>query len=116
MSNFREMTLQIAPEYLSDNNSNFKNINILYIALKYEIWRFRICNYFRDMFKFCDFMNTFRNFSKSVFGHIFAQFKYLAKQFILTESPDHVLKDDQQRFFEPNSASIEPKPAKLLLI
>ena len=39
----------------------------------------------------CDFMNTLRNFAKSVFAQISANFKYFAKQFILTESPDHVL-------------------------
>ena len=33
-------------------------------------------------------MNILRNFAKSVFAHIFAKFKYFAKQFILTESPD----------------------------
>ena len=63
-------------------------MNILYIALKHVIWRFRVCNYFSEMFKFRDFMNTLRNFAKSVFARIFAKFKYLAKQFILTESPD----------------------------
>ena len=68
-----------------------KKSNILYIALKQAIWRFRICNYFREIFKFRDFMNTLKNFAKSVFAHIFAKFKYLAKQFILTKSPDHVL-------------------------
>ena len=72
-------------------NSNFKNMNILYIALKHVIWRFCICNYFREMFKFRDFMNTLRNFAKFVFARIFAKFKYLTKKFILTESPDHVL-------------------------
>ena len=35
-------------------------------------------------------MNTFRNYEKSTFGHI------SAKQFILTESPDHVLYNDIQ--------------------
>ena len=52
------------------------------IALKHVIWRFQICNYFHEMFKFRDFMNTLRNFAKSVFACIFAKFKYLAKQFI----------------------------------
>ena len=32
-----------------------------------------------------DFMNTLRNFVKSVFAHI------SAKKFMLTESPDHML-------------------------
>ena len=38
-------------------------------------------------------MNTLNNFLKSVFAHISAKFKYFAKQFILTESPDHVLQN-----------------------
>ena len=67
--------------------SNFLNMNILYIALKHVILRFRICNYFCEMFKFRDFMNTLRNFVRSVFARIFD----LAKQFKLTESPGHVL-------------------------
>ena len=50
-----------------------------------------ISNYFCEMFKFHDFMNTLRNFAKSVFARIFVKFKHIAKQFILTESPDHVL-------------------------
>ena len=77
----------MAPEWLSEKISNFKNMNILYISS----WGFRICNYFREIFKFRDFMNTLINFAKSVFAHIFAKFIYFAKQFISTESPDHVL-------------------------
>ena len=38
------------------------------------------------MSKFRDFMSTLRHFAKSVFAQIFAEFKYFAKQFILTES------------------------------
>ena len=59
--------------------------------MKHVIWRFRICNYFCEIFEFRDFINTLRNFAKHVFANIFAKFKYFAKQFILTESPDHVL-------------------------
>ena len=44
-----------------------------------------------EIFRFRDFMNTLRNFAKSVFARIFEKFEYFAKQFILTESPDHVL-------------------------
>ena len=51
-------------------------MNILYIILKHVVWRFRICTYFREMFKFRDFMNTLRNFAKSVFAHIFEKFEY----------------------------------------
>ena len=38
------------------------------------VWRFRIYNYFREIFKFRDFMNTLRNFEKSVFAHMFAKY------------------------------------------
>ena len=41
-------------------------------------------NYFSEISTFSDFMNTLRNFVKSVFAHIFAKYKYFAKQFILT--------------------------------
>ena len=71
----------MAPEKSSD----FQKMNILYIALKHVIWRCRICNYFCEISKFRDFMNTLRNFAKFVFAHIFAKFKYFAKQFILTK-------------------------------
>ena len=87
MSNFREILRNGYPKKIS----NFKNVNILYIALHRVIWRFRICNYFREIFRFHNFMNVLRNFAKSVFAHIFTKFKYFSKQFILTESPDHVL-------------------------
>ena len=62
MSNFREM----APEQLFEKISNFKNMNVLYIILKHVVWRFQIYNYFFEIFKFRDFMNTLRNFEKSV--------------------------------------------------
>ena len=61
-------------------------MNILYKASKHIIQRFRICNYFGEMFKFRDFMNILRNFAKSVFARIFVKFKYLAKQYILTDA------------------------------
>ena len=67
MSNFREM----APERLFEK---------IFKLLKYEhiIYHFKACgpgisniyNYFREIFKFRDFMNTLRNFAKSVFVHI----------------------------------------------
>ena len=87
MSNFPQQLQNDCPE----KNSNFKNMNILYIALKHEPWKFRICNYLREMFKFRDLINTLRSFAESVFARIFAKFKYLAEQFISTNSPDHVL-------------------------
>ena len=66
-------------------------MNILYIVLKHLIWRFGICNYFCEISNFRNFMNTLRNFAKSDFAHVSAKFKYFAKQFIVTESIDHVL-------------------------
>ena len=39
---------------------------IYYIGVKHVIWRFRICYYFCEIFQFLDFMNTLRNFAKSV--------------------------------------------------
>ena len=66
-------------------------MNILYIILKDVVWRFRIDNYFREIFKFRDFMNSLRNFENSVFAHIFAKFEYFAKVIIYSKSPDHVL-------------------------
>ena len=48
----------MAPEQLFEKISNFKNISLLYIILKHVSWRFRIYNYFREIFKFRDFMNT----------------------------------------------------------
>ena len=86
MSNFREM----APEWLFEKISNFENMIMLYITLKHVVWRFRIYNYFREIFKFRDFMNILRNFAKSVFDHIFAKFEYFVKVIIYSKSPDHV--------------------------
>ena len=60
-------------------------MSILYIALKHVIWRFRIYNYFREIFKFRDFMNTLRNFTKSVFAHIFAKSKNQKTKSIMTD-------------------------------
>ena len=59
----------MAPESLSEKFSNFSNINISYMSLKNVIWKFRICNYFREIFKFREFINTLRIFAKYVFAH-----------------------------------------------
>ena len=66
----------MAPERLFEKISSLKNMDMLYIILKHVVWRFRIYNYFREIFKFRDFINTLRNFAKSVFAHIFAKFEY----------------------------------------
>ena len=81
----------MAPEQLFEKVSKLKNMNVLYTILKHVVWRFRIYNYFREIFKFPDFMNTLRNFAKSVFAHIFAKFEYFAKVIICSRSPDYVL-------------------------
>ena len=36
------------------------------------------------------------NFAKSIIAHIFAMFKYLVKQTIYSDSPDHVFQNDIQ--------------------
>ena len=48
-------------------------------------------NYFYEIFKFRDFMNTLRNFVKSVLAHIFAKFESFEKVIIYSKSPDQVL-------------------------
>ena len=58
---------------------NFKLLKCKHVihnfeARDMEIW---ICNYFREIFKLYDFMNTIRNFAKSVFAHIFPKFHNL---------------------------------------
>ena len=73
---------------------NFKLLKYKHIIHNFEArdLEISICNYFREICKLCDFMNTLRNFAKSVFAHIFTKFKYFTKQFISTESPDQVKK------------------------
>ena len=70
-------------------------MNILYNHFKargLEISNIYIMyNYFREIFNFCDLMNTLRNFAKSVFTHIVAKSEYFAKVIIYLKSPDHVL-------------------------
>ena len=85
MSNFREMAPQWLQNGCSKKISDFQNMKILYIILKHVVWRFRIYHYFREISKFRDFMNTLRNFTKSVFAHIFE------KVIIYSKSPDYVL-------------------------
>ena len=57
-------------------------MNILYIILKHVVWRFRIYNYFREIFKFRENMskNRFREISLSV--HKIAKFEYFTKVII----------------------------------
>ena len=49
---------------------------------------------FAKKFKFRDFIKAFKNFAKYIIAFIFAKFKYLAKQVIYLESPDHALQND----------------------
>ena len=58
----------MAPERMFEKISDFKIMNILYIILKHVVWRFRIYNYFREIFKFRENMgkNRFREISLSV--------------------------------------------------
>ena len=79
--------------------SNSQNMNILYIILKHVIWRFQICNLFREIFKFRE------DKSNNVFHEIrkcfrkTAKFEFFAKQIIYLESPDHPLQNDIYNMF-----------------
>ena len=81
----------MAPERMFEKILNFKTMNILYIILKHVVWRFRIYNYFCEVFKFRENMskNRFREISLSV--HKIAKFEYFAKVIIYWKYPDHVL-------------------------
>ena len=80
----------MAPEQMFEKISDFKIMNILYIILKHVVWRFRIYNYFLEIFKFRENMskNRFREISSV---HKIAKFQYFAKVVIYSQSPDHVL-------------------------
>ena len=60
----------------------------------FEAGDLEISNIPLEISKFRNFMNTLRNFAKFVLAHISTKFKYFSKQFILMESPDHVLQND----------------------
>ena len=47
--------------------------------LKHMVWRFRIYNYFREIFKFRDLLNTLRNFAKYVFVHILSDIYHITR-------------------------------------
>ena len=80
----------MAPERMFEKISSLKIMNILYIILKHVVWRFRIYNYFSEIFKCRENMskNKFRDISLSV--HKIAKFEYFAKVIIYSKSPDHV--------------------------
>ena len=90
MSNCGEMTQQ---RLRNGSRKSFKLLKYEHIIYSFEArdLEMSICNYICEISKFHNFMNTLRNFAKSVFTHISAKFKYFAKQFISTESPDYVL-------------------------
>ena len=81
----------MALEWLLKKFQNFKNMNILncilYITLKYVIWRFLVCNNFPEMIKFRDFMGN------DILHEIIkiGNFKYFEKVITCLKSPDHVL-------------------------
>ena len=83
MSNFRKM----APQWLQNSCSkkNFKLLKCehIIIVLKHVVWRFRIYNYFREIFKYAniwaktDFAKFLKMFHKiSKFGY-FAESNYI---------------------------------------
>ena len=65
---------------------------MLYIFLKHVNWRLRIYNLFCEIFKFRDFKKAVLNFAKSIIAHIFAIYT------VYSDSSDHVLQNDIQRF------------------
>ena len=85
---------QMATQQMFEKMSNFKIMNILYIILKHVVWRFRIYNYFCEIFKFRENMskNRFREISLSV--HKIVKFEYFAKVIIYSKSPDDMLYND----------------------
>ena len=50
-------------------------MNISSITLKQVIWRFQICNYFQEMYKFRDFINALMIFAKNKIVHELASLK-----------------------------------------
>ena len=82
----------MAPERMFEKISNFKIMNILYIILKHVIWRFRIYNYFREIFKFRENIskNRFREISLSV--HKIAKFIFRESNYIFEISRSRALK------------------------
>ena len=46
-------------------------MDISYTALKHVIWRFRICDYFRKIFKFRDFMDALMISQNQIIVHKF---------------------------------------------
>ena len=75
-------------------SKKFKLLKYEHIIYSFETRKFGKFEHvitFAKYLNFVIFLNTVRNFAKSDFARIFAKFKYLAKQFIVTESPDHLL-------------------------
>ena len=76
-------------------SKNFKLLKYEHVIYHFKavVWRLRIYHYFREIVKFRDFMNTLRNFAKSVCAHIFAKLEYFVKVIIYLKTPDHVLQN-----------------------
>ena len=86
MSNFREVVGILGHFW------NFEKVQTLrtqaYIILKWVIWRFQICNLFREDKRNNVFREILKCFRKT------AKFEFFAKQIIYLESPDHPLQND----------------------
>ena len=100
--------LRLYEQFLRDDSSNrygmapeknysFQNMYIY--SFDARDLRFRICDYFCKISKFCDFMNNLSNFVKSVFAHISVKFKYFVKKFILKKKIGHVFDSDMCGYF-----------------
>ena len=73
--------------------SNSQNTNISCIISERVIWRFLIYNLFRENSNFAVIRKHLR-IREIHYCFIFAKFKYVAKQIIYLESPDHPLQSD----------------------
>ena len=76
----------MAPERMFENFSDFKIMKILHIILKHVIWRFRIYNYFLEIFKFRENMSKTRFHEISLSVRKIAKFKYFEKVIIYSKS------------------------------
>ena len=66
-------------------------MNILYQYTTHMIRRFLTCNYFREIFKFVDFMNALMIFAKYIIVHKMAKLNYFAKVILYSKSSDQML-------------------------
>ena len=81
----------MTPEWVSEKIQTFKiYITCHFKARDLKIWN--MFNYFREIFKFCDFINTLRNFAKFVLLVFSRNLNILLKKYINGISRSRALK------------------------